>query len=246
MKIQTKNILWGFAFLMIGMAWIFGLFIDLTGDSGLHAAISRQMVESGDWLNLKINGEPYDQKPHLLFWLAGLGIELFGNSNFAFKLFPFLFALSSLWFVYKLAKLLFSHEAGLTAALVAGTSQMFFLYLLDIHTDTILQAGVALALWQLMAYLEKRKFVHFIWGFVGIGLAMLAKGPIGAVLPFFTVLFYLLIKKDFRRLFHPKWILGILIVLAVISPTLWHLFESFGWEGIRVYFITNNLGRITG
>ncbi|HKL31913.1 MAG TPA: glycosyltransferase family 39 protein [Tangfeifania sp.] len=246
MKIQTKNFLWGIAFLMIGVACIFGLFIDLTGDSGLHAAISRQMVESGDWLNLTINGEPYDQKPHLLFWLAGLGIELFGNSNFAFKLFPFLFALSSLWFVYKLGKLLFSYQAGLTAALIAGTSQMFFLYLLDIHTDTILQAGISLALWQLIAFLEKRKAVHFIWGFVGIGLAMLAKGPVGAVLPFFTVLFYLIVKKDFRRLFHPKWFLGILIVLVVISPTLWHLFDSFGWEGIRFYFITNNLGRVTG
>jgi len=241
-----KNSLWGIAFLMIGVAWIFGLFIDLTGDSGLHAAISRQMVESGDWLNLTINGEPYDQKPHLLFWLAGLGIELFGNTNFAFKLFPFLFAISSLWFVYKLGRLLFSHEAGLTAALISGTSQMFFLYLLDIHTDTILQAGITLALWQLIAFLEKRKVIHFIWGFAGIGLAMLAKGPVGAVLTFFTVLFYLLIKKDFRRLFHPKWIMGILIVLAVISPTLWHLFDSFGWEGIRFYFITNNLGRVTG
>ena len=246
MKILSKNILWGLAFVMIIVAWIFGLFTDLTGDSGLYAAISRQMVESGDWLNLQINDEPYDQKPHLLFWLAALGIELFGNLNFAFKLFPFLFALSSLWFVYQLGRLLFSHEAGLTAALIVGTSQMFFLYLLDIHTDTILQAGVTLALWQLIAYLEKRKAAHFIWGFVGIGLAMLAKGPVGAVLPFFTVLIYLIVIKDFRQLFHPKWILGILIVLVVISPTLYHLFECFGWEGIRFYFITNNLGRVTG
>jgi len=55
------------AFLLVILAWISGLFIDLTGDSGLYAAISRQMVESGDWLNLKINGEPYVQKPHLFF-----------------------------------------------------------------------------------------------------------------------------------------------------------------------------------
>ena len=231
---------------MIGVAWIFGLFIDLTGDSGLYAAISRQMAESGEWMNLKINGNPYDQKPHLLFWLAGLGIEFLGNTNFAFKLFPFLFGISSLWFVYKLGRLLFSREAGLTAALITGTSQMFFLYLLDIHTDTILQAGVALSLWQLIAYLENRKVTHFIWGFIGVGLAMLSKGPVGAVIPFFMVLIYLFLKRDFRQFFHPKWLLGIVIVLIIISPSLYHLFESFGWEGIRFYFITNNLGRITG
>lgn len=246
LKIQSKSILWSIAFLLIGMAWIFGLFIDVTGDSGLYAAITRQMVESGDWLNLKINGEPYDQKPHLLFWLSGVGIQLFGNSNFAFKLFPFLFAVSSLWFVYKLGRLLFSQEAGLFAALIAGTSQMFFIYLLDIHTDTILQAGVSLSLWQLVAYFKNRRVANFIWGFVGVGLAMLAKGPVGAVLPFFTVFFYLLIKREYNHLFHPKWLAGIGFVLIVISPTLMHLYESFKWEGIRFYFITNNLGRVTG
>ncbi len=241
-----KYSFWSFAFLLVILAWIFGLFIDLTGDSGLYAAISRQMVESGDWLSLKINGEPYDQKPHLFFWLAGLGIQLFGNSNWAFKLFPFLFGLSSLYFTYRLARLLYNELSGKLAALLAGTSQMFFLYLFDFHTDTVLQAAVVLAIWQLSEYLEKKKWENFVLGFTGIGLAMLTKGPVGAVLPFFFVLIYLILNKDFRQLVHPKWILGILLVLAIISPTLFHLWQSFGAEGLRFYFIDNNLGRVTG
>lgn len=237
---------WSVAFLLVILAWGFGLFIDLTGDSGLYAAISRQMVESGDWLNLKINGEPYDQKPHLFFWLAGLGIQLFGNTNQAFKLFPFLFGVSSIYFTYRLAKLVYNELSGKLAALLAGTSQMFFLYLFDFHTDTVLQAAVTLAIWQLAEYLENKKPLHFIFGFFAIGLAMLTKGPVGAVLPFFFVLFYLLLKKDFRQLFHPKWVLGVLLVLTVISPTLYHLWQSFGAEGLRFYFIDNNMGRVTG
>ena len=125
---MLKNGLLFSLFLLLIAAWIAGLFIDLTGDAGLYAAISRQMVESGDWLNLKINGEPYDQKPHLLFWLAGAGISIFGNTNFAFKLFPILFALSGIYFTYRLAKLMFSKTAGRWAALFTATSQMFFLY----------------------------------------------------------------------------------------------------------------------
>ncbi len=238
--------MWGYAFLIVGLAYIFGLFIDLTGDSGLYATISRQMVESGDWFNLKINGEPYDQKPHLFFWLAGLGIQLFGNTNFAFKLFPFLYGLLGIYFTYRLGKQLFSNETGKLAALITGTSQLFFLYFFDFHTDTVLQTGVVLALWQLAAYLQKKKIINFVSGFLGIGLAMFSKGPIGAILPFFAVLLYLLGRKDFRQLFHPKWILGVLIVLIVISPTLFHLYKSFGFEGLKFYFITNNIGRITG
>jgi len=237
---------WIVAFVLVALAYFFGLFIDLTGDSGLYAAISRQMVESGDWFNLKINGIAYDQKPHLFFWLSGLGIQLFGNSNFAFKLFPFIYGVAGIYFTYRLGKQLFSAETGKWAALIAGTSQIFFLYFFDFHTDSVLQTGVTLALWQLATYFQHKKWTNFIFGFTGVGLAMLSKGPVGAVLPFFAVLLYLLTEKDFRHLFHPKWLLGILIVLVIISPSLIHLYNSFGFEGLKFYFVTNNFGRISG
>ncbi len=242
----TENILWVSAFLLIATAWMAGLFIDTTGDSGLYSAIVRQMVESGDWFNLKINGAPYLQKPHLFFWLSGLGVQLLGNTNFAFKLFPFLYGLAGIYFTYRLGRQLISEEAGRFAALVAGTSQIFFLYFFDMHTDLVLQTGVVMALWQLAAYFQTRKPLNFVLAFAGIGLAMLSKGPIGAVLPFLTVLIYLLAKRDFQQLFHPKWLLGVLIVLVLISPSLLHLYKSFGLSGLKFYFISNNIGRITG
>jgi len=101
-------------------------------------------------------------------------------------------------------------------------------------------------LWQLAAYLQHKKPVNFIFGFAGVGLAMLSKGPVGAVLPFFAVLFYLIYQKDFKQLLHPKWFPGILISFLVISPSLIHLYNSFGFEGLKFYFITNNFGRISG
>ena len=246
LKDIAEKYLWTFAFLLISLAYFFGLFIDLTGDSGLYAAISRQMVESGDWFNLKINGTPYDQKPHLFFWLAGIGIQLFGNTNFAFKLFPFLYGATGVYFTYRLGKQVYSDKAGRLAALITGTSQIFFLYFFDFHTDSVLQTGVVLALWQLAAYLQTQKSVNFVFGFLGIGLAMLSKGPVGAVLPFLAVLFYLFAERDFKQLFHLKWFLGILIVVLTISPSLFHLYNSFGLTGLKFFFITNNVGRITG
>ena len=246
MKKITENSWWAFAFLLVASAYFAGLFVDLTGDSGLYAAISRQMVDSGDWFNLKINDKPYDQKPHLLFWLAGLGIQLFGNSNFAFKLFPFIYGAAGIYFTYRLGKQLFSVEVGKWAALIAGTSQIYLLYFFDFHTDSVLQTGVVLAFWQLAAYLQHKKWTNFVFSFLGVGLAMLSKGPVGAVLPFFAVLMYLVSQKDFRQLFQPKWFLGIFISLMVVSPTLIHLYNSFGVDGIKFFFITNNFGRVTG
>lgn len=246
MKITKTDLLWGYAFLLIGLAYIFGLFVDLTGDSGLYAAISRQMVDSGDWFNLQINGQPYDQKPHLFFWLAGAGIQLFGNSNFAFKLFPFLYGILGIYFTYRLGKTIYSEIIGKIAALIVATSQITFLYFFDFHMDSILQSGVVLALWQLAEYLKTKNWQNFVLAFVGVGLAMFSKGPIGAVISFFAVLFYLISERDFKQLFHVKWFLGIAIAFVVISPTLIHLYKSFGNEGLKFFFITNNVGRITG
>ncbi len=246
MKLPVKNILWAYAFLLVALTYVFGLFIDLTGDSGLYAAIARQMVESGDWFNLTINGVPYEQKPHLLFWLAGLGIRIFGNTNFAFKIFPTLWGAAGFYFIYRFGKIIYSEKAGRLAALIAGTSQIFILYFFDIHTDTVLQTGVILSLWQLAVYLKTDKISAFVFGFLGVGLAMLSKGPVGAIVPFFFVLIFLVSLKKYRELFHPKWLLGIAIVLLVISPTLLHLYRTFGWEGIQFYFVTNNFGRISG
>lgn len=154
--------------------------------------------------------------------------------------------MAGIYFSYRLGKQLFSEETGKWAALMVGTSQIFFLYFFDFHTDSVLQTGVVLALWQLAAYLQNRKWINFIFGFIGIGLAMFSKGPVGAVLPFFAVLGYLFYQKDFRQLFHPKWVLGLPIVLIIISPSLIHLYNSFGFVGLKFYFITNNFGRITG
>jgi 4-amino-4-deoxy-L-arabinose transferase-like glycosyltransferase len=161
-------------------------------------------------------------------------------------LFPFIYGAAGIYFTYRLGKQLFSAETGKWAALIAGTSQIFFLYFFDFHTDSVLQTGVTLALWQLAAYHQHKKWINFVFGFTGVGLAMLSKGPVGAVLPFFAVLLFLLAEKDFKQLLHPKWLLGIAIVLMIISPSLIHLYHSFGFDGLKFYFVTNNFGRISG
>ncbi len=76
MKNQTVNfIAIIFTAALLITAYFLGLFVDLTGDAGKYGAIARHIIESGDWINLKIHGESYDQKPPLLFWLAALGFK---------------------------------------------------------------------------------------------------------------------------------------------------------------------------
>jgi 4-amino-4-deoxy-L-arabinose transferase-like glycosyltransferase len=243
-----KQFLWIFIICVtVSLAGYFsGLFIDFTRDAGKYATISRDIFQNGDFINLTVKGHPYIQKPPLLFWLGALGFYVGGVSNFWFKFPVFLVAMFGLYSTYRLGKSLYNRNVGFIASVMLFFSVVYSLYSMDIHTDTPLQAFVAFALWQLFEFIKTKKERHWILGFIGIGLAMLTKGPIGAVVPAFAVAGHLILKKDFRFLFNFRWFLGILIALIVTSPALIGLFRHFGWVGIEFFFWKNNFGRITG
>lgn len=235
-----------FAVLIGIIAYYSGLLIDLTADAGKYGAIARHIIDSGDFINLKIHGDYYEQKPHLLFWLAAFGFKIFGISNLGYKIFAVLYAFLGVFFVYKLGEVLYNKRTGKIAAFLLVFSECYFLYCMDVHTDLVLQTNVTLAIWQLALYLKNKKIINFVLGFVGVGLAMLSKGPIGAAVPAFALCTHLIMKKDFKQLFNLKWLLGVLIAILVASPTFYSLYSHFGIEGIKFFFITNNIGRITG
>jgi 4-amino-4-deoxy-L-arabinose transferase-like glycosyltransferase len=41
-------------------------------DEPRYAAIARQMAQSGDWITPRLWGEPWFEKPALLYWLSGI------------------------------------------------------------------------------------------------------------------------------------------------------------------------------
>jgi 4-amino-4-deoxy-L-arabinose transferase-like glycosyltransferase len=227
-------------------AYIAGLFVDVTRDSSKYAAVAREIFESGEYFHLTVHGEPYLQKPPMLFWMGAMSFHIFGLSNFAFKLPVLLLSFFGLYSLCRLGKSLFNTQTGFIAAILLGSSQVYFLYNMDIHTDTVLQSFVTFSLWKLADFLKTGKTIHAFTGFIGIGLAMLTKGPVGAVVPAFAVTGTLIFTGQTRKLADIRWYLGIFFVLLLILPALIGLYDQFGWEGIRFYFWTNNFGRISG
>lgn len=226
-------------------AYFTGLFVDVTRDGSKYAAVAKEVFASGDFIHLKVHGEAYEQKPPMLFWLSAVSYYVFGVSNYSFKLPLVLLGMLGVYSIYRLGKSLYSRNTGLLAALLLGTSQVYFLFYMDIHTDTVLQPFVTFSLWQLYEFIKTRKNFRFVLGFTGIGLAMLSKGPVGAVVPAFAVLGHLVFTRQFKRLFDVRWYLGVIITGIVIIPALAGLYNQFGWEGIRFYFWSNNVDRMT-
>lgn len=211
-----------------------------------YAQVSREMLERGDWINLTIAGDAYDQKPPLLFWLGAVFFGLFGMSTAIWKIAAFLVSLVGIYSTYRLGKLLYGETAGRLSALFWALSLGYIYYHNDIHTDTLLADTVIFSIWQFARWIREGKEGSFYVGMVATGLSMLAKGPVGLAIPAFAVGTHILLHRQWKSLLHFRWIIAIVIITVMIIPALWGLFNQFGTEGIKFYFWTNNMGRITG
>jgi 4-amino-4-deoxy-L-arabinose transferase-like glycosyltransferase len=234
-------------FALAAVAYLIGLFIDiLEVDACQYANISMEMLHNQNFLQVYHRGTDYLDKPPLLFWLSSFSYYLFGISNFSFRLPSFLFTLLGFYSTYRLAGSLYNKKVGIISVLLLATSQAYFLFNHDVRTDTILTGSVIFALWQLSEFLNRNKFINLLLGFVGIGLAMLAKGPIGIMVPIFAFAPDFIYRRKWKSFLKWEWLAGIAVLLVMLLPMSIGLYQQYGVYGLRFYFWIQSFGRITG
>ncbi|MEO6166596.1 MAG: glycosyltransferase family 39 protein [Chitinophagales bacterium] len=229
------------------IVYIIGLFINVMDvDAAQYASISREMVDNGSFLQVLHRGQNYLDKPPLLFWLSALSFKFFGISNVAFKLPTFLFTVLGVYSTFRIGKLLYNYTTGIVAAIILYTCQAFFLFNNDVRTDALLTANVAFACWQLLEFSGSRKWSNLLLGFGGVALAMMAKGPIGAVVPASALLAHFAFRRELKKLMWWQWYAGIVFALILMLPMLYGLQQQYGSAGPEFFFWTQSFGRITG
>lgn len=235
------------AFVAFTIVYIVGLFVDVMEvDAAQYASISREMADDGSWLQVMHRHENYLDKPPLLFWLSALMFKLFGVSNVAYKLPSFIFTLFGVYATYALGRKLYTKQTGQIAALMLYGCQAWYSFNNDVRTDTMLAASVIVSVWALFEYIDTKKWQYFILGFVFVALGMLAKGPLGLMVPALALGTYLLYKRDFKTIFNPRWLIGLGIIGIILAPMVYGLYQQYGKEGPLFFFWTQSFGRITG
>lgn len=243
----------------IAVVYLLGSTVDIMDiDASQYAAMSREMLESGSYLQVYEHGKDYLDKPPLIFWLSSWSMKLFGVGNFGYKFPSFLFALLAIYSTYRFAQLFYSENIAKLAALILASTQALFLITNDCRTDTLLIGAVSFTFWQLAAAFLSQKWTHFLWGFVGIGVGMLAKGPIALILPCMGFGTHFIIKKEFKNFLRIEYLWGVVVIGLVLLPMCIGLYQQFdmhpekvvnektGTSGLRFFFWTQSFGRITG
>lgn len=158
-------------------------------DETRYLAVAWEMWRSGDWLALRLNGEPYGHKPPLLFWLIQVGWRFTGPDTVWPRLLAGLCALASLGLAARLARRVTALDGGAAeesraglVALVAGSSLGWMAFTGAVMFDLLLTACVLLAINALVdATVDGgRRAATMPWTGFGVALAagLLAKGPV--------------------------------------------------------------------
>lgn len=173
-------------------------------DEPIFAGAAREMLDRGDWVVPYFNGQMLPDKPALMYWVMIAGYRAFGVGEFAARFGSAAFGLASVLLTWQLGRRLFSARVGFWAGVVLATSLNF---------DVVMRAATPDAL---LVFFSTLAFYAFVRGttpestyplsaapswrtwvavYAAMGMAALAKGPVGVVLPTATIGMYLLIAR---------------------------------------------------
>lgn len=199
----------------------------LDKDAAHHANIALRMYEHNDYVSLVDRGTDYLDKPHFLFWTSLLFFEIFGVDTFAHRFPALLFTLISIYSIYKLAKHLSDKTTAKIAAVLFATAQGVILGINDARMETPLTCGIAIGLWQLIVYVDKKKLLNLVLAALGTAIAFSTKGWLGPVIIFISVFSYILLNRKWLVLAKPTTWLFIPLFFLFISPVLYAYYLQF-------------------
>jgi len=202
-----------------------------------YGEISRIMLETGNWVTpMHYYGEPFWAKPPLSTWFSAFSMKLFGVNALAVRLPALVLSMIVLWLVGGLSQARDGNKVAVSVVLVLAGTVYFFLDAGAVMTDPSLLCCTTLILvsfWRVMADPSR------LWGylfFVGVGLGLLAKGPVALVLTGIPIFFWVLLHKKWHALWkNIPWVSGLLLTLLIALP--WYLLAESRTPGFLNYFL---------
>ena len=226
----------------------------------LQVEVTRRMAASGDWITPFWNGAPYFDKPVWPYWMGGLSFRWFGVSPWAARLPSALAASAVVIAVFVLLWLLAEPQehprrrwgrAALGAGMMALSPGWIAWGASGVH-DVHLVTGISFALFGYVGCLSPRlprrgRRAAALLIPVGMALGVLAKGPLGCLLPLVVILLDLLRRRRLQLPFaHPGRVLALAaLFLALAAPWYVLILRAHGDAFLQHFFGFSNLQRLT-
>jgi 4-amino-4-deoxy-L-arabinose transferase-like glycosyltransferase len=212
----------GWQFALIVLVAAVALFTNLGGprlwdrDEPRNAGCAAEMLARNDWVVPTFNQELRDAKPVLLYWLIMSAYSVFGVTEFAARFWSAALGFGTVLATYAIANRLFNRQVALLAAIILSTSTMFEVASRAATPDAplIFCGTMALMIYVLGTFRPRDTAVewtapeprvpgrYFPTNYLAVaamyaamGVGILAKGPVGLVLPTAVIGMFVLIQS---------------------------------------------------
>ncbi|HEX4178427.1 MAG TPA: glycosyltransferase family 39 protein, partial [Rhizomicrobium sp.] len=206
----------------------------LDRDESRFAQSSRQMVESGNWIDIRFGQVPRYKKPVGIYWLQAGATELTGlvtghdDRIWSYRLPSLLGGIAAAWLTVWCALAVAESEAALLAGLMMLASVLLTAESTIATTDAVLLAcalgmqGVLLRLYRAArdenAPKPSQRLV--LWGWAACAFGILVKFPVVPGVGIATMLGLVAWERKWDWLRDLKPLRGLLLTLVLVSPWL--------------------------
>ena len=268
-------IVWLIVVNFVAFVWHLGSTSLIDETEPLFAEAARQMTVTNDWITPYFNGETRFDKPPLIYWLMATGYKLIGVNEWAVRL-PSAISATALIILsfYTLRYWGFTNfkqpntkkQKQLWLSAIIGSG------LMALNPQTIIWGRTGVSDMLLSGCMGCGLFCFF-WGYVNaekqtnlesfnkqsklpnkwyvafyvlLGLAVLAKGPVGIVLPGLIIVCFLFYTgRFFKVVREAKLLWGILIFSVITIPWYLLVWLENGQSYLDSFFGYHNLQRFT-
>ena len=217
---------------------------ELWGAETRWANIALQMLQSGDYFDPYLKGDPYYDKPLLSYWMITATAWLTGSlDHWSLRLSSVVSAWLSVWLVYQLGEQRFRKGTGLIAGWMLATTFYFVFWARVATADILTVCGVLAAVWWYWRGPEDTRFSRYVVFCGLLALTSLFKGLIGFILPGLVLLPHLLHEGRWKRHLNLRLLAALVIAGAFyMTPFLLsHLYgaPNYGESGLGLVLREN-------
>lgn len=244
-------------------------------DEPRNAGCAAEMLDRADWVVPIFNDELRGQKPVLLYWLMMGAYQIFGVNEFSARFWSALLAVGTVAITFSIGHRLFNPKVACLSGIILASNLMFAVAARAATPDSLLiflsTLTIAFYIWgsphpSANRFIKSFSTLDWRWLLamgISMGLALLAKGPIGFLMPMAIMGMHLLIiRRDrpprrfaFLSVIHPVHFLKttltmqplLLLAIALLIALPWYVLVGLRTEGdfLNDFFLNEHLGRST-
>ena len=211
----------------------------LDRDESRYAQATSQMLESGDYVDIRFQDDPRWKKPVGIYWMQAAAVAVTSSVENRdiqpYRIPSILGAMLAAAACAWAGAAMFGQRAGFLAGAMLGATFLLSTEAGIAKTDAMLCAAVTLAMAGLARiYLATRageapRRPHKLAFWLGIGLSILIKGPIGLIVVVPAILLLSLWDRDVKWLARLGWGWGLPLVALIVGP--WAIAITIATDG---------------